>query len=94
MSDLYTVLKRPLVTEKSTMLGEHNKYVFEVERKANKIDIARAAELLFKVKVVDVQTTPIRSKTKRVGSRYGETRTGKKAIITLAEGSSIDIYGS
>lgn len=94
MSDLYTVLKRPLVTEKSTLLAEQNKYVFEVQRSATKIDIARAAELLFKVKVTDVQTTAIKPKTKRVGSRTGETKPGKKAVITLAEGNTIDIYGS
>lgn len=94
MSDLYTVLKRPLVTEKSTLLAEQNKYVFEVERTATKIDIARAAELLFKVKVTDVQTTAIKPKKKRVGARIGETKPGKKAVITLAEGNSIDIYGS
>lgn len=94
MSDLYTVLKRPLVTEKSTLLGEQNKYVFEVERKATKIDISRAAELLFKVKVVDVTTSTMRPKKKRVGARIGETKTAKKAVITLAEGSSINIYGT
>lgn len=94
MSDLYTVLKRPLVTEKSAMLGEQNKYVFEVERKATKIDIARAAELLFKVKVTDVTTSAIKPKTKRVGARIGETKSSKKAVITLAEGSTINIYGT
>lgn len=94
MSDLYTVLKRPLVTEKSALLGEQNKYVFEVQRKATKIDIARAAELLFKVKVVDVTTSTMRPKKKRVGARIGETKTAKKAVITLAEGSSINIYGT
>ena len=94
MSDLYTVLKRPLVTEKSTLLGEQNKYVFEVEKKATKIDIARAAEFLFKVKVVDVTTSTMQPKKKRVGARIGETKPGKKAIITLAEGNTINIYGS
>ena len=94
MSDLYTVLKRPLVTEKSTVLGEQNKYIFEVERKATKIDIARAAELLFKVKVTDVTTSAIHPKKKRVGARIGVTKPSKKAVITLAEGHSINIYGS
>ena len=93
MSDLYAVLKRPLVTEKSSQLAAENKYVFEVERRANKIEIARAAEILFKVKVVDVTTTAIRPKTKRLGARTIEIAGGKKAVITLAEGSSIDIYG-
>lgn len=94
MSDLYTVIKRPLVTEKSATLNEANKYCFEVARQATKIDIARAAELLFKVKVVDVHTTPIKSKKKRVGTRIGTTKVSKKAIVTLAPGSQIDIYGS
>ncbi|MNL30744.1 50S ribosomal protein L23 [compost metagenome] len=68
--------------------------MFEVERKATKIDIARAAELLFKVKVTDVTTSAIKPKTKREGARIGETKPGKKAVITLAEGSSINIYGT
>ncbi|MNK55861.1 50S ribosomal protein L23 [compost metagenome] len=94
MSDLYTVIKRPLVTEKGTVLNEQGKYVFEVARDANKIDIARAAELLFKVKVVDVHTSAIQPKKKRVGTRIGTTQKSKKAILTLAEGQSIDIYGA
>ena len=79
---------------KGSLLTEQNKYVFEVERKATKIDIARAVELLFKVKVVDVRTAAIQPKKKRVGKRIGETKPSKKAYITLAEGSAIDIYGS
>ena len=93
MTDLYTVLKRPLVTEKSSQLAAENKYVFEVDRRANKIEIAKAAETLFKVKVVDVTTAAIRPKAKRLGARTIEIAGGKKAVITLAEGSAIDIYG-
>lgn len=94
MSDLYNVIKRPLVTEKSTTLGEQNRYCFEVARNATKIDIARAAELLFKVKVLEVNTSGIKSKKKRVGARIGKTQASKKAFVTLAEGQSINIYGT
>ncbi|HBN07980.1 MAG TPA: 50S ribosomal protein L23 [Cyanobacteria bacterium UBA8530] len=94
MSDLYGVIKRPLVTEKNAVLNEQNKYCFEVAKQATKIDIARAAELLFKVKVVGVNTTGMKAKKKRVGARIGMTKSSKKAIVTLAAGHQIDIYGS
>jgi large subunit ribosomal protein L23 len=97
MTDLYTVIKRPLITEKNTVLNEQNTYCFEVDRKANKIDIARAAKLLFNVEVVDVNTSAMkRSKKsrKRSGARIETQITSKKAYVKLAEGNAIDFYGS
>lgn len=96
MNDLHAVIKRPLITEKNTLLGEKNKYCFEVERKANKIDIKRAVELLFNVKVVDVNTAHVRGHEKRISvrtARKGRTADTKKAYVTLAEGNQIDFYG-
>lgn len=94
MSDPYNVIKRPLITEKNTGLQEQNKYAFEVVRTANKIDIARATELLFNVKVLDVNTSNLRGKVKRVGARMGRTQDTKKAVVTLAEGQAIDLFGN
>ncbi|MFP5504493.1 MAG: 50S ribosomal protein L23 [Candidatus Sericytochromatia bacterium] len=97
MTDLYTVIKRPLITEKNAMLNEQNTYCFEVDKRANKIDIARAAKLLFNVEVVDVNTSSMK-RTKKVRKRTGlrtETQVqSKKAFVKLAEGNAIDFYGS
>lgn len=96
MQDLYSVIRRPLITEKNTLLNEQNKYFFEVHRGANKIDIKRAVELLFKVRVEGVNTSNLRGQKKRVSarsSRKGSTQDTKKAIVTLADGDQIDFYG-
>lgn len=96
MQDLYTVIKRPLITEKNTVLGEQNKYCFEVNREANKIDIRRAVELLFKVKVQDVNVVNYRGQSKRISvktARRGTSPDTKKAIVTLVPGNQIDFYG-
>lgn len=97
MSDLYTVIKRPLITEKNAALGAQNTYCFEVDKKANKIDIARAAKLLFNVEVVDVNTSAmkrVKKSRKRTGARIATPVVSKKAYVKLAEGQSIDFYGS
>lgn len=97
MTDLYTVIKRPLITEKNTVLNENNTYCFEVDRKANKIDIARAAKLLFNVEVVDVNTAVmknIKKSRKRTGARIESIVKTKKAYVKLAEGNTINFYGS
>ena len=97
MTDLYTVIKRPLITEKNAVLNAQNTYCFEVEKKANKIDIARAAKLLFNVEVVDVNTSAMKvekKSRKRTGMRMTSQVTTKKAFVKLAEGNSIDFYGS
>jgi large subunit ribosomal protein L23 len=97
MTDLYTVIKRPIITEKNTLLNENNTYCFEVDRKANKIDIARAAKLLFNVDVTDVNTSSmkrVKKSRKRTGQRIASQVNSKKAYVTLAEGNTIDFYGS
>jgi large subunit ribosomal protein L23 len=91
--DMYRIIRRSLVTEKSTIAkDENNKYVFEVDRGANKIQIGMAVEKVFKVKVVDVHVMNVRGKKKRVGKILGEKRSWKKAVVTLAPGSRIEIF--
>jgi large subunit ribosomal protein L23 len=81
------VLKGPCLTEKATLLQEiDGKVVFKVHPKANKIDVKRAVEEMFKVKVQDVRTVNVQGKKKRVGKHIGYTRNWKKAYVTLAEG--------
>jgi len=92
--ELYSIIRRPVVTEKSTTSRENmNQYLFEVDPGATKIDIANAVEKLFKVKVNSVRTANVQGKRKRVGRHTGKRRDWKKAIVTLAPGSKIDIFG-
>lgn len=90
--DKYQIVKRPIVTEKSTKLSEKNKYTFEVDKNANKIEIKNAIEELFNVKVVAVNVINEIAKAKRVGTHSGFKPAVTKAIVTLAEGSKIDVY--
>jgi large subunit ribosomal protein L23 len=91
--ELYAVIKRPLVTEKSTIArDEANKYIFEVDRRANKIEIEKAVEKLFKVKVVSVRTMNREGKKKRMGRIMGRKSDWKKAVVTLAPGQSIEVF--
>ncbi len=91
--DIYSVIRRPLVTEKSTIArDEENKYLFEVDRRATKIDIRNAAEKIFKVTVVNVRTINMSGKKKRQGRIAGRRRNWKKAVITLSPGSSIEVH--
>ncbi|MFH1080352.1 MAG: 50S ribosomal protein L23 [Pseudomonadota bacterium] len=91
--ELYHVIKRALITEKSTIAkDETNKYTLEVDPKANKIEIAAAVEKLFKVKVLNVQVMNVTGKKKRMGKVVGRKRSWKKAIVTLLPGSRIEIY--
>ncbi len=88
----HQVLRRPLITEKSTAKqGEANQYFFEVERKATKNDIRSAVESIFKVSVTKVRTLNVLGKRKRVGKNVGLTSDWKKAIVTLQEGDRIEI---
>jgi len=92
--DLRTVIRRPLITERASLLQEeNNKYVFEVRRDANKIEIKQATELVFEVKVMKVNTTTVRGKLKRLGRFQGRRASWKKAIVTLAEDETIDLFG-
>ena len=86
------VLIRPLVTEKSTTLGESGKYVFEVSRTATRGQISSAVEWAFDVKVISVNVLNIRGKMKRYGGRPSKRPDWKKAIVKLAEGDSIQLF--
>jgi large subunit ribosomal protein L23 len=93
MRDARDIIKKPLVTEKSTSLMELGKYSFEVDTKANKVEIKKAVEELFKVKVKDVNTIRVTGKMKRMGAFIGRRPSWKKAIVTLEEGSKpIEIF--
>ena len=89
--DTYNIIKRPLRTEKSVADGEAtNSYHFEVDLRANKIQIKKAVEKHFDVKVQDVRTIVRKGKTRRVRFKLWRTKDWKKAVVTLKEGSTID----
>ncbi|MEM9213871.1 MAG: 50S ribosomal protein L23 [Cyanobacteria bacterium P01_F01_bin.150] len=90
--DLPDLLRRPLVTEKATVLLEENKYVFEVDPRATKTQIRDAVEELFDVKVIKVNTLNNAPKKKRVGKFVGYKARYKKAIVTLAPDDSITLF--
>ncbi len=93
MSNAREIIKRPLITEKSLLLNDsNNTYVFEVAKKANKINIKQAIEEIFKVKVDSVNTVNVSAKKKRVGRYQGYTSAYKKAYVKLKEGSTIEIF--
>jgi large subunit ribosomal protein L23 len=90
--EVHQIIRKLLVTEKSTIArDESNKYVFEVDRKANKVEISNAVEKLFKVSVVDVHVMHVLGKKKRTGRIMGQKSSWKKAIVTLAAGNRIEI---
>ena len=86
------IILRPIITEKSSRLMEHNKYTFEVHPKANKIEVRNAVSSFFKVKVVKVSTLYVRPKPKRMGAFQGKSRAWKKAIVTVAAGERIEFF--
>lgn len=91
--NIYSVIKKPHVTEKSSMHGEANNTVaIVVDRDANKIEIKQAVETLFKVKVDDVRTVNVAGKIKRVGKNIGKKSNWKKAYVTLQKGQSLDFF--
>ena len=93
MKSHYEVIRRPVRTEKTTDLEEfHNQIVFEVDRRANKVEIRQAVERLFGVRVVNVNTISQRGKPKRVGRVLGRRSDTKKAIVTLQEGDEIEFF--
>ena len=87
----YDTILSPVITEKATLLSEQNKVVFRVSADASKDEIAAAVEELFKVKVTKVNTLVTKGKTKRFKGIMGRRIDVKKAIVTLAEGQTIDI---
>ena len=89
----YDIILRPIITEKSTFLKETgNQYVFEVHRDANKIEIKKAVEKLFKVKVLSVQVIMMEGKKKRLGRFLGKRSDWKKAIVKLSPKDKIPIF--
>src|SRR5690606_41606234 len=87
----YDVVRAPHITEKSTMLSEHNAVVFKVASDASKPEIKAAVEALFNVKVTGVNTMVAKGKSKRWKGKPYRRSDSKKAVVTLAEGNSIDI---
>lgn len=93
--DIHSILRRPLITEKTTSLKEEgNQVVFVVRKDANKIEIRQAVEQLLDVKVEAVNTMIYRGKPKRVGKSMGYRTGWKKAIVTLAEGQEVEFFDS
>ncbi len=91
--NIYDVIKKPLITEKTTTERDaRNIVAFVVHRDANKIEIKESVEKLFKVKVTAVKTATVAGKVKRVGRQVGKRSNWKKAYVTLKEGSSVDFF--
>ncbi len=91
--DLYDIVRIPRITEKGTRLKEQsNVLTFEVRTDANKVQVRKAIEGIFKVKVADVTTVNISGKKKRMGMREGRRSDWKKAYVTLKPGEKIDIF--
>ncbi len=88
----YGVLLRPIITEKSTVLAGENKYVFEVDIRANKAQVKDAVQLAFNVRVADVNTIVMKGKNKRFGRRVTPRPDWKKAIVTLVPGDTIELF--
>ncbi|MCL6592996.1 MAG: 50S ribosomal protein L23 [Alicyclobacillus sp.] len=95
MMDPRDLIKRPVITERTTELMEERKYVFEVDKRANKVEIRQAVEKLFGVKVEQVNTLRVPGKQKRVGRFVGHTPEWKKAIVKLtADSKPIELFNS
>lgn len=89
----YQIVKRPVVTEKlSRLAGEGGRYAFEVDVRANKLEIKQAIEHIFKVKVVKVNTIVMPGKQRRFGAHLSPAHPWKKAVATLKAGDRIEIY--
>ncbi|CAB5087727.1 LSU ribosomal protein L23p (L23Ae) [Olavius algarvensis associated proteobacterium Delta 3] len=89
----YDVIKRPVITEKTNIQKEDaNQITFEVDRKANRVEIRRAVERIFNVRVAGVRTMQIKGKVKQRGRIVGKRRNWKKAIVTLMPGERIDFF--
>ena len=89
--ELHQIIKKALITEKGTIAREAtNQYNFEVDTRANKIEVGRAVEKLFNVKVLNVRVMNVTGKKKRMGKVVGQRPSWKKAIVTLAQGQRIE----
>ncbi len=92
MKTSYDILIKPIITEKTVGLMEEGKYTFKVAKDANKYEIKKAVQNIFKVDVRNVSTMNIKGKTKRMGKYEGKTSSWKKAIVTLKEGQQIEVF--
>jgi large subunit ribosomal protein L23 len=93
MFEHYKIIRRPIITEKGTMLKDmSNQLLFEVDANANKSEIKKAVEKLFKVTVLSVRTQNRLGKRKRLGRSAGRRKNWKKAIVTLKEGNRVDFF--
>jgi len=93
MAHITDVLKKPVLTEKSlTLQSNENKYTFDVDVKANKIEVKQAVEAMFGVKVLSVNIMNVKPKKKRMGKYEGKTNRRRKAIVKLAEGEEINYF--
>jgi large subunit ribosomal protein L23 len=90
--ELIDIVKYPIITDKATRLLELNQYSFAIDKKATKVDIKKAIEYLFEVKVISVNTFNPPQKERRIGRFIGKRPRNKKAIVTLAEGNSINLF--
>ncbi|MFC1883932.1 50S ribosomal protein L23 [Thermodesulfobacteriota bacterium] len=91
--DIYQVIKEPHITEKGTLQKEGNNQIsFKVHKRANKIEIKRAVETLFKTKVLEVKTMNVRGKKRRMGRNLGKKADWKKAVVKLAPGENIEFF--
>ena len=92
MKSIYDVLRNPIITEKGAVLqAEQNKYIFKVDKKANKKEVKEAVEKIYNVTVTKVNIMNNMGKLKRVRYEYGRTPAWKKAIVTLKQGDAIDL---
>ena len=92
MKTSYDIIKRPIITEKSSGLVDKLQYSFEVDKKANKVEIKKAIEEIFNVNVVAIRTVNVHKKAKRMGRYEGFTTAYKKAIVRLEKGQTIDVF--
>lgn len=93
MTNYYEIIKAPIITEQSTkMIESHNRYTFKVDKRANKIEIKKAIEAIFKVKILSINTISVLPKYRKVGKHEGFRPAYKKAIVKLAEGQKIDAF--
>jgi len=89
----YDIIIRPLITEKTSIQKEdHNQVTFEVDRRANRVEIRRAIERIFNVRVANVRTMQVKGKVKQRGRIAGKRRDWKKAIVNLMPGERIDFF--
>lgn len=89
---MHEIIRKPLITEKNAALQAEGKYAFEVDKRANKVQIAHAVATGFKVTVTGVNVVSMHSKSKRMGRRLIQTPSWKKAIVTLKQGDKIDLF--